>query len=81
MGSLLTTFAEQIAARLAPDVPPVEVLLVAALVDIGEQGTAIDTSFVDKQPDWTYDTRDSGRTPVDRLLDHRADDAGAGTTP
>ncbi len=51
---------------------PVEVHLVAPLVDIDEQGATIDQTFADKQLDWTYDDVDSGKTPVDRFTDHRA---------
>ena len=35
---------------------------------------SLDTSFADKQPDWTYDEVDSGKTPVERFTDHRTDD-------
>jgi NADH:ubiquinone oxidoreductase subunit F (NADH-binding) len=48
--------------------------LVAELVDIDADGNAIyDESFLGKQPDWTFDEVDSGRSPADRLADHRAD--------
>ena len=75
VGSLVATFEDQIRARLRPGVAPVEVRLVAALVDIDEQGATSDESFVGKQPDWTYGTVDSGKMPEERFLDHRADQA------
>ena len=54
--------------------------LIAELVDIGEQGASVDTSFADKQPDWTYDEVDSGKTPVERFTDHRATTRGLRAT-
>ena len=81
VGSLLTAFADRVKARFQPDAPAVDAYLVAALVDIGEQGVVIDASFADKQPDWTDDSTDSGKTPVDRFLDHRADEPEAEVEP
>ena len=72
IGSLLNAFEQQISARFAPDVGSVEVHLIAELVDITEEGATVDVSFADKQPDWTYDEVDSGKTPVERFTDHRA---------
>jgi NADH-quinone oxidoreductase subunit F len=74
VGSLLNGFDKQVTSRFDPDATPVEVHLVAALVDIGEQGATVDTSFLGKQPDWSYDEVDSGKTPVDRFTDHRAEE-------
>lgn len=74
VGSLLNAFDKQIGARFQPDVTPVAVHLIAALVDIGEQDAIVDASFADKQPDWTFDDVDSGKTPVERFTDHRADE-------
>lgn len=71
VGSLLDAFADQIMRRLDGPTTPIEVELIAALVDIGEFGAIVDERFLRKQPDWTYDARDSGRTPVDLMLDHR----------
>ena len=51
---------------------PVDVHLIAQLVDIDDHGATIDSTFGDKQPDWTYDDVDSGKTPVERFTDHRA---------
>jgi NADH-quinone oxidoreductase subunit F len=74
VGSLLNAFDQQVVARFEPDVTPVAVHLIAALVDIGELGAIVDTSFADKQPDWTFDELDSGKTPVERFTDHRTAD-------
>ena len=72
IGSLLAAFDQEITSRFAPGVTSVPVHLVAQLVDIDEQGATIDPTFADKQPDWTYDDVDSGKTPVERFTDHRA---------
>jgi NADH-quinone oxidoreductase subunit F len=74
VGSLLKAFDQQVVARFEAGATPVEVHLVAALVDIGEQGVSVDTTFADKQLDWTYADLDSGKTPVERFSDHRSDD-------
>jgi NADH:ubiquinone oxidoreductase subunit F (NADH-binding) len=74
VGSLLNAFPQQVTARFQPDATPVEVHLVAALVDIADQGATVDSSFLRKQPDWTFDDVDSGKTPVERFTDHRADE-------
>ena len=75
IGSLLNAFDSEVSAQFEPNVPAVEPYLVAALVDIDAEGTRMDTSFPDKQPDWTYDEIDSGKTPVERFTDHRTSDA------
>ncbi len=74
VGSLLSNFESQIKARLHPGVTPVDVHFVAALVDIDEHGATCDVSFAQKQPDWSYGTADSGKKPVERFADHRADE-------
>ncbi len=74
VGSLLKAFPQQVTSRFQPDATPVEVHLVAALVDIEDQGATLDSAFMRKQLDWTYDDVDSGKTPVERFTDHRADE-------
>jgi NADH-quinone oxidoreductase subunit F len=74
VGSLLNRFDAQVRSRFAGAATPVEVHLVAELVDIGEKGATVDSAFAGKQPDWTYDEVDSGKTPVERFTDHRAEE-------
>ncbi len=74
VGSLLDAFPQQVTSRFEPDATPVEVHLIAALVDIADKGATLDSSFLHKQPDWTYDEVDSGKTPVERFTDHRAEE-------
>jgi NADH:ubiquinone oxidoreductase subunit F (NADH-binding) len=76
IGSMLRAFDPEIRAGFEPNVPAVGVHVISALVDIDDEGARYDTSFVDKQPDWTFDEVDSGKTPVERFTDHReADDS------
>jgi NADH:ubiquinone oxidoreductase subunit F (NADH-binding) len=69
--SLLDQFAGDVDAHVAHQAPPARAHLVAELVGI-EQGVArIDEQHRHKQPDWTYDTTDSGKSPAERLGEHR----------
>jgi NADH-quinone oxidoreductase subunit F len=76
IGSLLKAFDSEIAAMFTPEAEPASMLLISQLVDIDEAGATIDSTFADKQPDWTYDELDSAKTPVERFTDHRAADEG-----
>ncbi len=60
-------------AHLAGDATPVEPALVTELLDLTAQGAVVDDTFLHKQPDWTYGGDDSGRAPVERFTDHRAE--------
>ena len=76
IGSLLSAFPAAFDAHLteaASAAPSVEPWLVTELLDLTDQGALADDTFLDKQPDWTYGGEDSGRTPVERFTDHRAD--------
>ena len=74
IGSLLRVFDGQVRAHLEPGFPAVQVHLVAELTSIDDQGAHSDASFAKKQPDWSYGASESGKTPVDRFTDHRADE-------
>jgi NADH-quinone oxidoreductase subunit F len=70
--SLLESFPDEVAAHERAGSPAVTPLLVSELVDIRDGVAEWDERHLEKQPDWTYDTEWSGKTPVDRLVDHRA---------
>jgi hypothetical protein len=74
VGSLLDRFEQRVTEQFEPGAPAVDVELLAPLVDINDRGTSVDISFANKKPDWTYDDIDSGKTPVERFTDHRADE-------
>jgi NADH-quinone oxidoreductase subunit F len=69
--SLLDGFPDAVRGHLEPGAPMVEPLLVAELTQIDGDTEDVDATFREKQPDWTYDKDYSGKTPVDRLTDHR----------
>ena len=64
--SLLVTFPDAIRTDLdrAGASEPVQI---AAIADIVEGKVVLDPSQADKQPDWTHDPVDSGRSPADRI--------------
>ena len=43
----------------------------ASVLDIRGNTAEIDERHATKQPDWTYDPVDSGKTPAARLGEHR----------
>jgi NADH:ubiquinone oxidoreductase subunit F (NADH-binding) len=74
VGSILARFGADVRAHLDPATPPVEPRLVGDLVEIdGSAQAVVDDRFRHKQPDWTYESRWSGKSPVDRFADHRDD--------
>jgi len=72
VSGLLRDASQLVQAHLDGTSPPREPMVVAELLDIDDEGAAVDVRHVEKQPDWTYDDEDSGMAPVDRLTDHRA---------
>jgi NADH:ubiquinone oxidoreductase subunit F (NADH-binding) len=76
VSGLLRRWAGSVADHVAGIAAPRGPLIVAELLDIAEGEAVIDLRHEDKQPDWTYDERDSGMAPADRLADHRMDAPG-----
>lgn len=70
--SIRRAFPSAFPARVGPDVEPIARSLIAELVSIEGSTADVDATFEQKQPDWTYDSADSGQAPVERLTDHRA---------
>ena len=64
-------FPEDVDAHLNGQTPSSGSALVAELVDIEDGVARIDEHHLEKQPDWTYDATDSGKTPAERLGEHR----------
>jgi NADH-quinone oxidoreductase subunit F len=71
VASLLDRFPGDVDAHLDGKTPPGRPELVAELVDIDDGVARIDEHHLAKQPDWTYDATDSGKTPAERLGEHR----------
>jgi NADH:ubiquinone oxidoreductase subunit F (NADH-binding) len=72
IGSVLSLFPDVVAGHLDGSIGPVEPELVAPIVDIVDGVVRLDEHHARKQPDWTYHEHDSGRSPADRLDDHRS---------
>ena len=70
IGSILDAFADDVTAQLGTE-RSVGHYLIAELNSIDNDTVTIDDTFVDKQPDWTYGTTDSGQVPAERLGEHR----------
>jgi hypothetical protein len=69
--SLLERYAGDVEAHVEKRTRAAKPAAVAELVSIDEGVAHIDERHVDKQPDWTYDPTDSGKTPAARLGEHR----------
>ena len=70
-GSLLEMFPEDVDAHTERRVHHSEPRLVAELEGITDGVARIDERHAQKQPDWTYDAIDSGKSPAERLGEHR----------
>jgi len=66
VNSVLELFPEAMAAHLNGTAPPVEPELIAELLDIHDGQAVLDVRHRRKQPDWSYNPRDSGTVPVER---------------
>jgi len=69
--SILAVFGDELAAHVSGAAAPVEPRLVAELVDVTPEGAVLDEHHRAKQPDWSFDTVDSGQAPADRYMEHR----------
>jgi NADH:ubiquinone oxidoreductase subunit F (NADH-binding) len=65
--SILDLFDDEIAAHIHGDAAPAQAELVASIADLDGSVATLDESHLDKQPDWTFDKRWSGKSPADRL--------------
>jgi NADH-quinone oxidoreductase subunit F len=72
VGSVLDRFPDAVNAHLEHTARATDVALIAPIVDIVDGVAILDAHQAAKQPDWTFDATDSGRSPADRLDDHRA---------
>ena len=69
--SLLDNYSADVDAHVEKRSPGIQPLLVAELVGIDAGVARSDAHHADKQPDWSYDRIDSGKTPAERLGEHR----------
>ncbi len=71
VGSLLRHFAADVDAHRARLATPHVPALIAELRDIPDGVAIIDERHRAKQPDWTYNSFPSGKTPAAGLAEHR----------
>jgi NADH:ubiquinone oxidoreductase subunit F (NADH-binding) len=72
--SVLDKFGDEIEAHLHGGVPAAAPEFVASIVDLRDGRALLDQTHRDKQPDWSFEPRWSGKSPADRLA---ASGAGA----
>jgi NADH-quinone oxidoreductase subunit F len=70
--SILGLFRDTFRDHVLDERLPADPELIAPIVDIVDGRAVLDEHQQAKQPDWTYDAEYSGKTPADRLDDHRA---------
>jgi NADH:ubiquinone oxidoreductase subunit F (NADH-binding) len=69
--SALACFPREFEEHAAQRATPVGLRPVVPIVELEDERAVIDLRELDKQPDWTFDVRDSGQSPADRI-DQRA---------
>ncbi len=72
IGSLLDAFGAEIEARVEHTARAGEQLAIVPMLDLRDGVAMLDTEHARKQPDWTFGDHWSGKSPADRLDDHRA---------
>jgi len=65
--SILDNFGDEIEAHVHGDKSAASQELVASIIDIDGSVAALDETHRDKQPDWTFGPRWSGKSPADRF--------------
>jgi hypothetical protein len=71
IGSFLAAFGTDFEARVEHGGPRGEALPVVPMADLQDGVATVDADFGRKQPDWTFASHWSGKSPADRLDDHR----------
>jgi NADH-quinone oxidoreductase subunit F len=71
IGSIVDAFGAEIEGRVAHTGHRGEELQVVPMVELRDGVVTLDAEFARKQPDWTYGDHWSGKSPADRLDDHR----------
>ena len=64
--SVLDDFGDELLAHIEGNAPPAEPILVASIADLQGSRAVLDEAHRDKQPDWSFDPRWSGKSPADR---------------
>jgi NADH-quinone oxidoreductase subunit F len=80
VGSIVQHFGDQLRAHAEGKVEPAADELIAPLRGLAHGHATLDDRQARKQPDWTYDAVDSGKTPAERFAGH-GDRLGAPVVP
>jgi NADH:ubiquinone oxidoreductase subunit F (NADH-binding) len=67
VSSLLELFVDDVRRHAERRAEPAARVTIAPLIDLVDGEAIVDPTQATKNPDWTHDRPDSGRTPVDRL--------------
>ena len=67
VASILELVPEVFAAHDTGNAEPVEPVLIAPVVDLADGAVQLDERQAAKQPDWSFDPIDSGRSPADLI--------------
>ncbi len=65
--SILDQFSDDIDAHIRGTTPAATPELIATIIDIDRSRATLDETHLDKQPDWSFESRWSGKTPAERL--------------
>jgi hypothetical protein len=71
IASFLAAFGPDFEARVERGRPRGEPLPIVPMADLRGGVATLDDDFARKQPDWTFGSHWSGKSPADRLDDHR----------
>ncbi len=71
IASFLAAFGPDLDARIEVGRPRGEPVPIVPMVDLRGGVATLDAGFSRKQPDWTFGSHWSGKSPADRLDDHR----------
>jgi hypothetical protein len=72
LGSFASAFGSDLEARVKHAAHAGTEQPIVPMVDLHDGIAELDTDYARKQPDWTFGTHWSGKSPADRLDDHRA---------
>ena len=73
--SILELYLDQFQDHVTGTLAAVEPEPIVPILDLVDGRAVLDTHQTAKQPDWSFDAEFSGKSPADRLDDHRAHEA------
>ena len=81
IGSIRDRFGDDLRAHVAGTVPAAAPLLIAPITSLHDGGADLDDRQLAKQPDWSFDMVDSGKSPADRFEDPQPSTGRASSPP